>query len=391
MIQYSTARRLLSVRRFSTFVLWGALLVHPLAAQDEGANDESSEPRPTARDRLPARAGGSTAFSGSLPNDQGQIWKEYDLREYTSRVTTTERPEQAVIDWILRDTGTEVWFSEPLGVLSADRDTLRVYHVPEMHRLIGEMVDRFVNSRAEPYALGVRLVTVNNPNWRGRALPLMQNVAVQSPGVDAWLLTRENAAMLLGELRKRADFKEHHDTVLSIPNGQSQAITRLRPRNYVRTVHQTNTVIGYELETSQIQEGYSLQISPLVATEIETIDMVIKCQIDQIDHLIPVSVDIPGAGAAKQSLRIEVPQLVSWRLHERFRWDSGKVLLLSCGVVASPDETPTTSRPFSRFVGSPPTRADALLFIECQGKSSQALVTPTRTADQRTTITRGRY
>lgn len=364
-----------------------ALWISVAAAQDTNREDGGTPP---AQDR-PARLAPRTTSLGSLPSDQGQTWKEYDLREYTSRVTTTERPEQAVIDWILRDTGTEVWFSEPLGVLSADRDTLRVYHVPEMHNLIGEMVERFVNSRAEPYALGVRLVTVNNPNWRGRALPLMQNVAVQSPGVDAWLLTRENASMVIGELRKRADFKEHQDTVLSIPNGQSQTITRLRPRNYVRSVHPTNTVIGYELETSQIQEGYSLQISPLVATETNSIDMVIKCQIDQVDQLIPVTVEAPSIGQSRQSLRIEVPQLVSWRLHERFRWDTEKVLLLSCGVVASPDETPATSRPFPRIIGVPPTRADALLFLECQGKTSQAMVNPPRTADRRDAVTRGRY
>ena len=57
--------------------------------------------------------------AGVLPNDQGQIWREYDISPYTSRVTNTERPEQAIVDWILRETGTEVWFSEPLGILTA--------------------------------------------------------------------------------------------------------------------------------------------------------------------------------------------------------------------------------------------------------------------------------
>ena len=47
---------------------------------------------------------------GNLPNTQGQIWREYDITPYTAQVTTTERPEQAILDWILRDTGTEVWF-----------------------------------------------------------------------------------------------------------------------------------------------------------------------------------------------------------------------------------------------------------------------------------------
>src|SRR5688572_19283578 len=35
--------------------------------------------------------------SGTLPNDQGQVWREYDIRPYTVRVTTTARPEQAIV------------------------------------------------------------------------------------------------------------------------------------------------------------------------------------------------------------------------------------------------------------------------------------------------------
>ncbi len=53
---------------------------------------------------------------------------EYDLRPYTQALKNVDRPQQAVIDWILRDTGTDVWFSEPTGILTADRTTLRVYH-----------------------------------------------------------------------------------------------------------------------------------------------------------------------------------------------------------------------------------------------------------------------
>ena len=60
------------------------------------------------------------------------MWREYDISPYTLRVQDVAKPEQAIIDWILRETGTEVWFAEPLGILSASSTTLRVYHTPEM-------------------------------------------------------------------------------------------------------------------------------------------------------------------------------------------------------------------------------------------------------------------
>ena len=58
-----------------------------------------------------------TKGAGVLPNEHGQVWREYDISPYTQRVRDVDKPEQAVIDWILRETGTEVWFAEPLGIL----------------------------------------------------------------------------------------------------------------------------------------------------------------------------------------------------------------------------------------------------------------------------------
>ena len=148
--------------------------------------------------------------AGVLPNDHGQVWREYDIRPYTNRVTTTNKPEQAIIDWILRETGTEVWFSEPYGALSAEHGKISVYHTPEMQTLVKEVIDRFTSSQAESYEISLRLMTVNSPNWRSKAHPLMQRVEVQSPGIDAWLISKENAALLIAELRRRTDFQQHN-------------------------------------------------------------------------------------------------------------------------------------------------------------------------------------
>ena len=35
-----------------------------------------------------------TAGNGQLPNDQGQVWRDYDISPYTARVTTTKRPNR---------------------------------------------------------------------------------------------------------------------------------------------------------------------------------------------------------------------------------------------------------------------------------------------------------
>jgi hypothetical protein len=173
--------------------------------------------------------------SGILPNEHGQQWREYDLSPYTLRVRDVPHPEQAVIDWILRETGTEVWFREPLGILSATGTTLRVYHTPQMHERVQAILGRLL-ADSESHAIGVRLMTVGSPNWRSRALPLLKPVDVKSAGVDAWLLSRENATVLLEQLKTRADFREHSAPQIEIANGQVKTLARTQPRSFVRGV-----------------------------------------------------------------------------------------------------------------------------------------------------------
>lgn len=335
--------------------------------------------------------------SGTLPNEQGQVWREYDISPYTARVTTTERPEQAIVDWVLRETGTDVWFSEPLGLLNASKGKLQVYHTPEMQRLVLDIVDRFVSSQAQTHAFSLRMVSVGSPNWRSTALPLLQPVDVKAPGVDAWLMSKENAAVLLGQLRKRTDFRELNSPSVLVHNGQSYTASRLTPQNYVRSVRLRQDVWpGHELEMGQLPEGYSLQFSPLVSLDGRTIDAVIKCHIDQIEKLVPVAIDVPSLAGGTQRVQLQVPQVVSWRLHERFRWPAGQVLVLGCGVVATPsgEKMGPLGLPLPSLGGiSLPasSRADALLFVESKGRSDEALLEARRATADGNPSFNGRY
>jgi hypothetical protein len=329
----------------------------------------TASPPAGARDSTPtftadARSGLKvTKGSGILPNEHGQVWREYDISPYTLRVRDVAKPEQALIDWILRETGTDVWFSEPLGVLSANSTTLRVYHTPEVHEQVHSIVERFVGGDAQAQALGVRLMTVGSPNWRARAISLLKAVDVKSPGVEAWVLSRENAAQLFEQLKSRGDFREHSAPRVEIANGQSQKLARTQPRKYTRGVQLKREFPFYDLVPGQIDEGYELQISPLLSLDSQTAEVAIDCRIDQIEKLVPLAVDVP-IGKQSQRVQIQVPQVASWRLAERFRWPAKEVLLLSCGIVANP--APGAPGPLSMLspLGFSGTRADALLMIE---------------------------
>ncbi len=346
-------------------------------------------------------SGGQVSSGGKLPRTAGQEHRVYDLRPYTGYLTKHDHPEQAIIDWVLRETGTDVWFTEPFGFMNADRDSLSIYHTNEMHQVIAGVVDRFVAGEKEPQVMHLRVMTVGNANWRSRAHMLMQHVAVDSPGVQAWLLSKENAALVLNLLRQRTDTRQVHDLNIVTYNGQTETLASTRGRNYVRNVRPAPQAWPpYEPETGEVQEGYRLSLSPLLSTDGRAIDCMIKAEIDQVDKLNPVDLELPLPNNQIHRARIDVPQVVSWRLHERFRWPSDMVLLLSCGVVASPERA-QSSVPLlnmSALTGSTAGRADALMFIEFRGRASENLtsgLTPSTSVPQVATqpggANRGRY
>ena len=316
-----------------------------------------------------------TGGSGTLPNDAGQVWREYDISSYTARVTTTKRPEQAIIDWILRETGYEAWHTEPLGILSAGPRTLRVYHTPEMQKIVADLVDRFVSSEAATYTFSLRVVTLDSPSWRTAAQRLLRPVPVQTPGVNAWLLAKEDAAILLGELRRRSDYREHSSPYLMVNNGQSTLVSAMRGRPYVRDVIlRPDTAAGFDPSPGQVDEGFALDFSPLLSADRRMIDATIKCDIDQIEKMIPVMIDVPTQASPRQRTKIEVPQMTHYRFHERFRWPIEQVLLVGMGMVALP--IPVDGAPLVPGVplpiGNTPARADLLVFVECKGQPASA-------------------
>ncbi len=315
-----------------------------------------------------------TKGTSQLPSDHGQVWREYDITPYTTRVESSEHPEQLIVDWILRETGYEAWHSTPVGLLSADRKTLRVYHTPQMQATVADIVDRFVSTKAQNHGFGLRIITLKNPNWRTRAMPLMTSIPVQSPGVQAWIMARESAAVMLAEMRSRTDFREHTTAHQMVLNGQTSIVSTMRPRTYSKGIIANQTVWpGFQPELGQIDEGFSLEFSPLLSADATTTDAVVKLKLSQIERMLSVQLEVPSAAAANQKAQVDVPQLTMVQVHERFRWPTDQVLLLSIGVVATPG--PEKSNLLTDVLPLPKSapRADALLLVESSGTASQPM------------------
>ena len=320
--------------------------------------------------------------SGQLPTDAGQVWREYDIRPYVDRMQGIPNPQQNIVEWVVRYTGTETWFGQPFGILNADSETLRVYHSPDRQAVVTDVVERFVRSDQQHVGVGVHLVTVGSPSWRSHALKMMRPVPVQTPGLDAWLLTREDAARLGAELRSRVDFREHSSSGATVLNGQSHTLSRWTPRSFSRSIVATPTAApGYQIQRGEIKEGFSLTISPLASLDGTNMEAIVKCHVDQVEKMSSISVEIPPP--AKGHVSVDVPQVSSWRIHERFQWPQNEVLLISRGVVAMPglDRPDISNLPAIITSSGRPPRAEALLFLVCRSGSSGGAV-PQQAAQQ---------
>ncbi len=146
------------------------------------ASAPAAAPAPAVSASLPAPSVHVTSGTGQLPNEHGQLWREYDLSSYTLRITNTRRPEQAIVDWILRETGYDAWTGETLAILNATPKTLRVYHTPPVQNVVAEIVERFVRNDPEPQSFGLRLITVDSPSWRAPRATAPHARADPNPG-----------------------------------------------------------------------------------------------------------------------------------------------------------------------------------------------------------------
>jgi hypothetical protein len=319
-----------------------------------------------------------TRSLNTLPNTAGQIWREYDISPYTKQIPSVENPQQAIIDWILHETGTEMWFNQPLGVLSANKNQLRVYHTPEIHNVVKPIVDRFIRTQGQLQNVDVNLVTVGNPNWRSQSYSILQSIDVQSPGIEAWLISKENAALLMNGLSKRSDFRQHSGGLLTNHDGQSLTLEKKQPVQFVRNLRWANSGIGLgaaspsvQPEMTTINEGYRLEIACLSSLDNQSIEACVECEVDQVEKLNTVKVNVPDSLGNSMPMNLQIPQLVSWRLKERFRWPADQVLLLGCGVVANP-EPRTTKTTGLKLLGNRSDRVEALLFLDYRGPSRGA-------------------
>lgn len=305
-----------------------------------------------------------------IPKDAEQIWREYDITPYTKgrKFTEGSQPEQTIVDWILRQTGTKVWHTAPFGILTVEPDKLYVYNTKNVQLAVADIVDRFLHPSFANESYSIRIVSLSRPDWLVRGHQYLQPIPILSSGVQGWVLEKEGRNLLLQELSKRNDFKEITSQHL-IPNGAAHRIAAKQQRRYLRDVQPNPaTANGYAEDWVTIDEGYDVTFVPLAVMDGWRTDAIIKLEITKIDKMIPLQIDAPTTTNLRQRIEIESPQVAKFNLDEQIRWPKEKILLLDLGTIPLPNLKQTTESG-SVLTGitknlSATKRANVLLMIE---------------------------
>jgi hypothetical protein len=136
-------------------------------AADDEAPDFGDEPErePAAQDDPLSPDGGAPE---AFREESGHSWRNFDIARYTSRAYSPEnpKPQNAIVEWIFRRTGSSIWHGEKTAVLSAGRAQLRAYHNRKVLGVVEEYVERFTRATADVLSVRVRFVAAQDTRWR---------------------------------------------------------------------------------------------------------------------------------------------------------------------------------------------------------------------------------
>jgi hypothetical protein len=263
-----------------------------------------------------------------VPADAGQVWKTYDIAPFVAAAGAGS--EKHVVDWVLQETGYAAWHGASPASLSAGPAQLACFHVPEMQARVEGIVGRFVGEASQPHRFSVRVFGVASPSWRGEARPVLQPISAATPGVQAWILSRENAATVIARLRSRSDCQELPTGPVLAANGLPAVLTGGRTLPYVQDIGPP----GWQPLGGSCDEGLAIDVHPLLSSDGSAVEAVFRCRIDQVERLAAVALPVPTGMRGR--LQMEVPQVAAVRVGERFRWPAGQTLLVGLGLVPWP-------------------------------------------------------
>ncbi|RUL83190.1 hypothetical protein [Tautonia sociabilis] len=275
----------------------------------------------------------------------GLGWGIFNISPYTAlpHSRETAKPESAIVEWIFRHTGSEIWHGEDLAVLSVTPKQLRAFHRDEVIAKVNEVYRRFVDAWFDILTLRVRIVSAVDPKWRYDIASKLESIRLGSgtgrggpQGQHAWLLDPSDTERLMATMTISQAFRLVEERKEPIVNGQTLVLrTGLKdPVTYRGGLDRSNQVaLGFEPTVDSVEEGVELRASPLLRGDGTSVDLAVDLKATSVRRKIVTRVIVPRQiGPAEMDL--DVPEVSHTRLNQTIPdWPLDRSLILSAGIL----------------------------------------------------------
>jgi hypothetical protein len=335
-----------------------------LALQPARARRVKNEEQPDGEEPEPQAA--DDAAVGNLPTEPGQQWKSFDISRYTALDQKQTNPQNALVEWIFRRTGTAPWHGDKIAVLSASRTQLRAYHNANVLKQVNEVVERFTDATNDLLSVRVRFVAAADTRWRYATYSRL-NLAGSGPqGQQIWTMKVEDSAFVLAQMQIQQGFKLLVDRQFEMINGQTLTIKTLEARGFTGGLQRESAAgLGYQPKAEHLEEGVILRLSPLLTYEGDMIDAAVELTANTIKSFHRTRVIAPRE-VGPSEISIDVPEVTESRLNQTVKsWPLGQTLLISAGIQPGILQSKTGFLNL-RIPGTVPTGTEMLVFIDAE-------------------------
>lgn len=341
----------------------------PLDDLDQPLDDEPLAPAAEA-----VESGGG--LPADIPTEPGAQFRAFDISKYTSLPHEASTPQQALIEWIFRRTGSARWHGDQIAMLGASRTQLRAYHTAKVLRQVEEVVERFTNAQpSNVLKIRARFVAAGDTRWRYAVASRLVPIASGPQGQQVWALDAEEAAMVRTQMQVYQRFDLLLDKELKVINGQTLSIAREMDVEYISGPQRDSAVgLGFQPGTSKLKEGVFLRLSPLLTYEGDALDLALDVRANTVKALVPTRI-LTRREIGPSDMSIDVPEVVESRLNQTIQgWKLGQTLVIACGIHPGILQSKTGFLNL-RIPGTIPTKTELIVTLDAEAVSD-----PPRTA-----------
>jgi hypothetical protein len=326
--------------------------------QDEARADDTDRDRPL--DDVPA----------DFPAQPGHQWRTFAIDKYTRMAQgQNSNPQEAIIEWVFRRTGSSTWHGDRVTALSASRSRILAYHDARTLDQVEDVVERFTNAVADLITLRVQIVAAADPRWRYAVYQRLNFHEGGPNGQQIWTAKVEDAALVLTQMGATQGFRLLADQEYKVINGQTLTIKATVNKDYTSHLQRASASgLGFQPGTRQISEGLNLRLSPLLNIEGDRLELAMDLRAGTVKKFHVTRVLAPRE-VGPNEMSIDVPEVSESRINQTIPdWDLDRTLIVSAGIL--PGILLDKTNLLNRIPGWTPGATELLLFLNAKFASN---------------------